>query len=85
MSSRWNSRKYKSAWGLTWLITALLVVPWLVDLCPLLVLTALVSEGTWTMVVMGVWGAYFASNVATKGVYAWENTKIDKVNDASSE
>lgn len=64
--SKWNSRKYKSAWGLTWLVTVLLVAPWLSVAIPALAFTPLVTESTWAMVVMAVWGAYFAANIAEK-------------------
>jgi Flp pilus assembly protein TadB len=63
---KWDSRKYRSAWGLTWLVTALLVVPWLVNAIFAMTLTALISANVWSMVVMAVWGTYFAANVAEK-------------------
>jgi hypothetical protein len=63
---KWSSRKYKAAWGLTWITTAVLVVPWLVGLIPVLVVTPLVEAGTWSMLLMGIWGAYFAANVTEK-------------------
>lgn len=63
---KWNSRKYKSAWGLTWLVTGLLIAPWLAVGAPALAFTPLVTEGTWAMVIMAIWGAYFAANVTEK-------------------
>ncbi|MHA2063320.1 MAG: hypothetical protein ACXABY_02945, partial [Candidatus Thorarchaeota archaeon] len=63
---RWNSRKYRSAWGLTWLITAVLIVPWLTGLLPFLVAAPLMEANTWAMLIMGIWGAYFAANVTEK-------------------
>ena len=63
---KWSSRKYRAAWGLTWIATAILVVPWAVGLIPVLAAGPLIEAGTWSMLLMGIWGAYFAANVTEK-------------------
>lgn len=66
MSDKWESRKYQSTWNMTWLVTALLVVPWIVNAIFGLALPILIPPEVWSMLIGGLWGVYSVANVAEK-------------------
>ena len=66
MEEKWNSRKYQSAWKLTWLATGLLVLPWVANVIFGLTLVMLMDASILAMLIISIWGAYFASNVTEK-------------------
>jgi hypothetical protein len=73
---KYSSRKYRSAWGLTWLTTTLLVASWLIP--SFIPITTPFIPAEWITIIMFVWGSYFAANVASKGVTAWQDVSNNK-------
>lgn len=77
--SKWNSRKYKSAWRLTFMMVAMFVMPELVTfilgLCGVGVELHLLTVGYFVPCLTLIWGGYFASNAATHFAYSRSSTQ----------
>jgi hypothetical protein len=64
---KWQSRKYISAWRLTYIATALLACPAILGIkIPAIAAITLLTGDQWVMVVGFIWGGYFAANVTEK-------------------
>jgi len=65
--SGWNSRKYRSAWLLTILVSGLLIVPPIFSvLLGLKEALILLGEGSYVTFLTIIWSVYFSANVAQK-------------------
>jgi hypothetical protein len=67
----WTSRKYRTAWKLTSMFTAMLLFQPFMELAKQifgwqLAIPALLSEGTYVTFICIVWPAYFGANLAEK-------------------
>ena len=70
ISVDWTSRKYRTAWMLTWLMTALFVAPHLISTILFLVGYRmefdLLPVSYYIPFITGIWFAYFGANVVEK-------------------